>query len=293
MKVGYAALIGKPNVGKSSLMNRFIKAKVSITSNKPQTTRTRILGIDTDDHAQIIYVDTPGWQDKIPKALNRYMNRRVQAALTEVDLILWVIDATQFNQFDEQVGQLLQSVKKPIILLMNKIDLIPNKSDLLPKIESLSKQFEWVEHFFPISAKSESGFLQLRELIIRYFPEGEIVFPEDEYTDKTENELAAEMIREKLFRLTKQEIPYSLTVSIDQLEKTSRCVKIQATIWVEREGQKAIVIGKQGQLLKEIGTEARRDMEQLFDQKVFLNVWVKVKNNWTDEESDLIQLGYE
>lgn len=293
MKVGYAALIGRPNVGKSSLMNRFIKAKVSITSNKPQTTRNRVMGIDTDENTQIIYVDTPGWQDKTPKALNRYMNQGVKEALEEVSLILWVVDATNFNSLDEQVGALLKEIKKPIILLMNKIDLIPNKSDLLPKIETLSQQLNFVNHFFPISAKSESGLPQLRKLIIQYLPEGDFLFSEDEYTDKSENYLAAEMIREKLFRITKQEIPYSLTVSIDQIEKAQRCVKIQATIWVEREGQKAIVIGKQGQLLKEIGTEARRDMEQLFDQKVFLNLWVKVKNNWTDEENELIQLGYE
>lgn len=293
MKVGYAALIGRPNVGKSTLINGLVNAKVSITSHKPQTTRATILGIDTDDQAQIIYVDTPGWQDKIPRALNRYMNRRVQETLLEADIILWVIDVMQWKLLDDMVGKLLDKIDKPIIFIMNKVDLIQNKSKILPMIQSFAQRFPFIHSFFPLSARSQAGLAELRQLIIELLPAGKLLFPEDEYTDKTENFMVAEIIREKLFRLTDQEIPYVLTVSIDELKKTNRCVKINATIWVEKEGQKAIVIGKQGSLLKKAGMDARRDMERLFENKVFLNLWVKVKDNWSDEENNLVELGYE
>jgi len=289
---GYAAIIGRPNVGKSTLLNALIGEKISITSAKPQTTRCQILGIKTREHAQIIYIDTPGLHREETRAINRYMNRVASSVIYDTDVIVFLIDATRYQEEDELVLQKLKSTDKPIILALNKIDLLSEKEKLLPLIEKLKNKLNFIK-IIPISAMKKENIDTLENEIITLLPEGSLLFPEDQLTDKNMRFHAAEIIREKLVRETEQELPYATTVEIEQFKQDDRLTEISAIIWVERPGQKVIIIGKDGARLKRIGMQARRDIEKLVDTKVFLRLWVKVKERWTDDDQLLRNLGYE
>ncbi len=291
MKVGMVSIVGRPNVGKSTLLNKLLGQKISITSRKPQTTRHNILGIRTTETSQMIFVDTPGIHKKQVKAMNQFMNRSALQSLHDVDVILFVVEGTRWTDEDENVLQKLQNVQCPVILLVNKIDKIKNKQEFLPHIASLSEKFNFHD-ILPISAKSGEQIDVLCQILEKLLPEGQPFFPEDQITDRSERFLAAEIIREKLMRSLGQELPYALTVEIEQFKESDKLLDIAAVCWVERKGQKSILIGKQGQKLKEIGRQARLDMEKLFGQKVYLQLWVKVKEGWSDDIRALRSLGY-
>lgn len=289
-RTGYIAIIGRPNVGKSTLLNNLLQHKVSITSRKEQTTRFRINGILTDHRTQYIFVDTPGFQKQYTNRLNTAMNRVVSQSLLDVDAILFVIEAMQFNQRDADVLKILP-VHIPIILVINKIDNLSDKSQLLPFLSKIdTARFAAL---IPVSAEKKIQLTQLLETIRAYLPLNQPFFDKDEITDRSERFIAGEFIREKLFRLIGDEIPYSATVVVDQFKLEGSLHKIHATILVEKPNQKAIIIGKKGEKLKQIASEARKDMERLFGEKVYLEVWVKVKSGWADDEAALRNLGYE
>ncbi len=288
---GFVAIVGRPNVGKSTLMNRILGQKISITSRKPQTTRHRILGIKTDEQSQAIYVDTPGLHLNAKKAMNRFMNKAVTSTFEDVNLILFVIEAGQWTDEDEHVLERLKSVKVPVMLVVNKIDQLEEKEALLPLMQSLTGKMSFVE-IVPLSAQNGSNVEELERTVVRYLPEAEAMYPADQITDRSERFLAAEIVREKLMRELGQELPYAVTVEIEQFKEEEGLLRISALIWVERDSQKRIVIGKKGEQLKEIGRQARIDMEKLFDNKVFLQLWVKVKEGWSDNERLLNSLGY-
>lgn len=288
---GYVAIIGRPNVGKSTLLNRILGEKISITSHKPQTTRHQILGIKTEGGKQTVYVDTPGLHKNIKRAINRYMNRAALQTLAEVDVIIWVLEGMRWLDEDEWIYKRLKDIKKPIILLVNKVDQIKAKTDLLPYLQRLSEKADFVQ-IMPVSAEKGINIAELEALVAELLPESPHYFAEDQLTDRNDRFLAAEMIREKLMRRLNQEIPYALTVEINEFKEKENILHIYATIWVEKENQKAIVIGAGGQNLKNIGKLARLDMEKLFDSKVFLQLWVKVKENWSDDEKALRSFGY-
>lgn len=291
-KSGYVAIVGRPNVGKSTLLNHLIGQKLSITSRKPQTTRHQVIGVETRDSTQIIYVDTPGLHLKEAKAINRYMNRAASSALSDIDVVIFVIDAQQWQDDDEHVLAKVKNVKKPVILAVNKIDRLKEKNLLLPILEQLGKKMDFTE-VVPLSALRNTNLPQLHELIERYLPEGDFILPEDYLTDRSERFLAAEIIREKIMRRLGDELPYSITVEIERFEINERGVaEVNGLIYVERNGQKRILIGKQGSKLKLIGRDAREDMEKLFDRKVYLKLWVKIKDGWADDERALRSLGY-
>ena len=273
---GYVAIIGRPNVGKSTLINRILGQKLCITSRRPQTTRHRILGIKTTDQGQFIYVDTPGMHSDGKKAMNRYMNRAA-AASTEDD--------------QRVLKRIQQDARSPVILVLNKADKLSDKSDLLPQIQSLAPQYDFAA-VVPISARKGMNTDVLEQEIAKLMPEGEMIFDEDQLTDRSSRFLAGEIVREKLFRYLGQELPYSLTVEIEQFEEEEGMYRIGAVVYVERSGQKSIVIGKKGEQLKLIGQDARLEMEQLFGCKVFLQIWVKVREGWSDNERMLKNLGY-
>jgi len=287
---GLVAIIGRPNVGKSTLLNQLIGQKLSITSRKPQTTRTRILGIHTKDNYQILYVDTPGLNRETPRALNRHMNRTVFGALEEVDLIVFVVDGLLWNDGDVWALEAIKRAKKPTLLVINKIDQIKSKALLLPQVKLLSEKYPFTEVLL-VSAKSRSGLDKLETAIHQLLPEGPHFYAEDELTDVSARFIAAEFIREKLVRLLGAELPYATAVTIDKYESTEKILRVHATIWVERDGQKAIVIGEGGEKMKKIGTLARQEIEKFFDCKVFLKLWVKVKSGWGDDERLLQALG--
>jgi len=289
---GYVAIIGRPNVGKSTLINRVLGQKLCITSRRPQTTRHRILGIKTDDDSQLIYVDTPGLHIDDKKAMNRYMNRAAASSIDDVDVILFVVDGMNWTDEDEKVLERLKvSAKAPVILVINKMDKLADKEVMLPHIKNLSAQFEYA-NVFPISARKGINLDELEKHIIKLVPEGELIFPEDQITDRSSRFLAAELVREQLFRHLGQELPYSITVEIEQFDDEKDLYRIGAVIYVERDGQKAIVIGKKGDLLKSVGKDARIEMQSLFGHKVFLRLWVKVREGWGDNERMLKNLGY-
>ena len=288
---GYIAIIGRPNVGKSTLLNRLVGQNVSITSKKAQTTRHRINGILTDEQSQFIFVDTPGFQMQYMNRLNSVMNRTVTKSMYGVDVVIFMIEALYFDERDEQVLKLLP-VNKPVILAINKVDRIADKSRLLPFLEKLSKVFSF-SAMIPVSAERGTQIQELIHAIRPYLPEGPPLFSRDEATDRSERFLAAELIREKLFRLMWDEIPYSTSVAIDQFTNESGLRKIHASIIVDRANQKGMIIGKNGEELKLVATQARRDMEKLFGGKVYLKVWVKVKSGWADDLRALKTLGYE
>jgi len=291
-KSGYVAIIGRPNVGKSTLINRVLGQKLCITSRRPQTTRHRILGIKTTDDAQLIYVDTPGLHIDDKRAMNKYMNRAAASSIDHVDVILFVVDGMNWTEEDQQVLERLKtSAQAPVILVINKMDKLADKEVMLPHIEKLAEQYNY-SNVLPISARKGVNVEQLEAEIKKLMPEGDLIFPEDQFTDRSSRFLAAELVREKLFRHLGQELPYSITVEIEQFDVEEKLYRIGAVIYVERSGQKAIVIGKGGELLKSIGKEARLEMESLFDQKVFLRLWVKVREGWGDNERMLKNLGY-
>lgn len=290
-RTGVIAVVGRPNVGKSTLVNALVGAKVSIVSSKPQTTRHRILGVRTEADAQFIFADTPGFQTQFKSALNSAMNRTVTQALAEVDVVLWLVEARKFTAADQRILPLLPR-DKPVVLVVNKIDLVEDKTRLLPFLESMAKQFNFAE-IVPLSAEKEKDALRLPDILKRYLPEGEAWFGEDDITDRSSRFLAAEIVREKVFRLTGDEIPYVVAVTIEQFEEDGAMFRIAAVIWVDREGHKPIILGRGGEHMKRIASEARQDMEKLFDRKVFLQVWVKVKGGWADDTRLIRQFGYE
>ena len=291
MNCGFVALIGRPNVGKSTLMNHLLKQKISITSRKPQTTRHRILGINTTDAGQAIYMDTPGMHNSEKRALNRYLNRTADTTLLGVDVIVWLIDGLSWHEYDEAIFKKLEQAGLPVILAVNKVDKVADKEAILTFFNEAQHRFPF-KHLVPISALKGTNLDQLESLIMALLPERDLIYPEDQVTDRSERFLAAEIVREKLTRRLGDELPYALTVEIERYEEKPNITKIYAIIWVERLTQKNIVIGKDGEMLKKVGTDARQDIEKLIGQKVYLQLWVKVKKGWSDSERALQSLGF-
>jgi len=291
MNCGFVALIGRPNVGKSTLMNHLLKQKISITSRKPQTTRHRILGINTTEAGQAIYMDTPGMHSSEKRALNRYLNRTAETTLLGVDVIVWLIDGLSWHEYDEVIFKKLEQAGLPVILAVNKVDKVKDKDAILTFFDEAQHRFPF-EHLIPISALKRTNLDQLESLIMTLLPTSDLIYPEDQITDRPERFLAAEIIREKLTRRLGDELPYALTVEIERYEELPGITKIYAIIWIERLTQKNIVIGKEGEMLKKVGTDARFDIEKLIGQKVYLQLWVKVKKNWSDNERAMQSLGF-
>ena len=294
-RCGFAALAGRPNVGKSTLLNALLGQKVSIVSPKPQTTRTRIHGVLTRPGLQIIFVDLPGIHAKQPKAINRYMNRTALASLADSDVNLFVIEALRWTEEDERVLAQLKAAGRPILLLINKVDRAQPRERLLPFIDELSRKADFAE-VVPLSALKRSNLDRLPELIASHLPESPHLYPPEQVTDASDRFMAAEIVREKLTRRLQEELPYGLVVEVEGIgvaEDEPGKLIVQAVIWVERTGQKAIVIGKGGELLKEIGREARLDMKRHFGQPVHLELWVKVREDWSDDENALRKFGYD
>jgi GTP-binding protein Era len=291
IRSGYIAIVGRPNVGKSTLLNRLVGEKISIVSRKAQTTRHRITGIVTQPDAQFVFVDTPGFQTKHSNALNRAMNRGVTQTLGDVDVVLFVIEAGRYDAKDKAVVRLLPK-DRPVILVVNKTDQLKNREALLPFLAEVAADHDYAA-IIPVSAAKGRQTGDILAEARKHLPNDGLMFPEDELTDKSERFLAAEYIREKLFRLLGDELPYAVTVEIEKFEVEGEVRRIYAAIVVDRDSHKAIVIGKGGESLKRIASEARHDMERLFDGKVYLEVWVKVKSGWADDERLLKSLGYE
>lgn len=290
-RCGYVAIVGKPNVGKSTLLNALVGQKVSITSRKAQTTRHRITGMRTVGPTQFIFVDTPGFQTRHGNALNRALNKTVMGAVSDVDLILFVVEAGHFNLADAKVLSLLPA-NVPVILLANKFDLVHRRGDLAPWLRSMQERHPFTE-FVPMSAKTAKDIERLFGICEKFLPQQPWMHDPDDLTDRSERFMASEMVREKLFRLTGDELPYTSTVIIDKFEEEGALKRIAATIVVEREGHKGMVIGEGGEKLKRIGTEARQELEKLWDCKVFLELWVKVRSGWADDDARVRSFGYE
>jgi GTP-binding protein Era len=291
-RCGYVAIVGRPNVGKSTLLNHILGQKLSITSRKPQTTRHTLLGIKTEGDTQVIYVDTPGIHKDEPRAINRYMNRSATSVINDVDVIVFVIERLTWSAEDEVVLERIMNARAPVILAVNKVDQLDDKTKLLPFLEEVSAKADFA-NIIPLSALRQDNLDQLELAISQFIPENVHFFPEDQITDRTERFLGAEIVREKIMRQLGHELPYQVTVEIEQFAEENGILHIGAVILVERDSQKAIVIGKGGTKMRTIGREARLDMESLFDQKVMLNLWVKVKRGWSDDERALRSLGYD
>ncbi|XSG85919.1 MAG: GTPase Era [Methylohalobius sp. ZOD2] len=291
MNTGYVALIGRPNVGKSTLLNRLLGQKLSIVSRKPQTTRHRILGIKTTTESQILYVDTPGIHRAGPRALNRYLNKAAGTALVGVDVVVWLLDGKGFRGDDRLVFERLREVKVPVILAINKVDLVKDKESLLPLIAEADQRYSFAE-IIPISALDDVNLDRLERAIVDRLPEGPPIYSEDQLSDKPQRFFSAEIIREKLLSHLGDEVPHQLTVEIELFQEEGNLVRIHAIVWVEREGQKRIIIGKKGDLLKKVGRKARLELEDFLQAKVYLNLWVKVKTGWSDDERALRRMGY-
>jgi GTP-binding protein Era len=296
-RCGLVAIVGKPNVGKSTLMNALVGQKISITSRKAQTTRHRITGMHTRSASQFVFVDTPGFQTRHNNALNRSLNKTVLGAVGDVDLILFVVEAGMFNQADAKVLALL-SKEVPTLLVANKLDQVNRRADIAPWLQEMQQRHPFAE-FVPISAKNAKDIERMLGICEKYLPEQAWWYAADELTDRSEKFLASETVREKLFRLTGDELPYTSTVVIDKFEeeagrgKQKRLLRIAATIVVERDGHKAMVIGDKGERIKRIGTETRVELEKLLDAKVFIEMWVKVRSGWADDEARVRSFGYE
>ncbi|MCB1949213.1 GTPase Era [Nitrosomonas sp.] len=290
-RTGYAAIVGRPNVGKSTLLNSLIRQKISITSRKAQTTRYRINGILTDQHSQIIFVDTPGFQTRYKNRMNTVMNKVVAQSVQDVDVVLFVIEALRFDEQDRLVLELLPETA-PVILVVNKIDQLTDKNRLLPFLDEMSRQYGF-SAMIPVSAAGQIQLTNLVNAIRPYLPANPPFFEADEITDRNVRFIAAELIREKLFRLIGDEIPYSTSVIVDQFVETEKLNTIYATILIDKPGQKAIIIGRSGEKLKLISSQARKEMEILFNKKVYLQVWVKVRSGWANDVHVLKQLGHE
>ncbi len=291
MKTGYVALVGRPNAGKSTLLNHLIGQKISITSRRPQTTRHRIHGIKTTEIGQAIFVDTPGIHGEQKRAMNRYLNKAASAALQGVDVVVWVVDQCSWHPENEIVLEQLRNASCPVILAVNKVDQCEDKETLLPFLEDAGRRFDFTA-IVPISALKNINLDRLERTIMELLPEGEPIYPEDQITNRPQRFFAAEIIREKLIRNLGQEVPHAITVEIEQYKEEKGMTRIHAIIWVEREGQKNIVIGKQGEVLKKVGQRAREELEKMLERKVYLNLWVKVKKGWSDSERALQSLGY-
>jgi GTPase len=291
-KTGYVSIIGRPNVGKSTLLNYMIDQKLSIVSRKPQTTRWNLQGIKTTESAQIIFIDTPGLQKQPKSALNRHMNRSVSHSLDHIDIVLFVVEGLKWNELDENVVELLKDVPKDkLFLIINKVDKIQDKNQLLSFIDTVSNHLEFKE-IIPVSAIKGEGLTNLESLLIKDLPIAPPLYPDDQVTDRNERFFAAEFIREQLILRLSDELPYRLSITIDEFKDDDRIIHIHASIWVETKGQKSIVIGKEGKVLKAVGKAARLELERLYDKKVNLKTWVKVKTKWADSEQALKQFGY-
>ncbi len=297
-RCGIIAIVGRPNVGKSTLLNALVGQKISITSRKAQTTRHRITGMRTLGAVQYVFVDTPGFQTTHGNALNRSLNKTVQGAVGDVDLILFVVEAGSFTPADERVLKLIQS-NTPVLLIANKLDHVHRRADIAPWLQSMQAKHTFAQ-FVPMSAKNPRDVERLLEICAPYLPEQPWMYEADELTDRSERFLASEIVREKLFRLTGDELPYTSTVVIDKFEEEApqrkgqkRLARIAATIVVERDSHKAMVIGDKGERIKRIGTEARVELEKLMDAKVFIELWVKVRSGWADDEARVRSFGYE
>ncbi len=290
-RCGFVAIVGRPNVGKSTLLNQALGQKISITARKPQTTRHRIRGIKTTEDAQIIYVDTPGIHLHGKRAMNRYLNRTASGSIEDVDAVIFVVEGGKWTEEDQAVFERVTQSDRPIVLVINKIDQIKDKAQLLPLIEKFEKMHAFAA-IVPLSARTGKSVENLEQEIKKLLPLSPPLYPEEQITDRSERFLAAEIIREKLIRNLGDEIPYALTVEIEKFADEDGMLHICGLIWVERPGQKVIVIGKDGEKLKLVGQEARKDMNRLFDRKVHLQLWVKVKEGWSDDERALRSLGY-
>lgn len=291
-RCGFAAVIGRPNVGKSTLINSVMGSKISIVTHKPQTTRHRILAVHTRGDTQIVFVDTPGLHRKAGRAMNRLMNRTAANALADADLVMFVAEATHWTDEDDDVIRRLRSIERPVIAVLNKVDRVHPKERLLEAIAALSKRHEFAE-IFPISALKMDNLDSLMAAIPQFLPESPALFPEEMQTDRSPEFQAAEVIREKLTLMLHQEIPYGLTVQIERYESDDEHVTINAIIWIERDSQKGIVVGKGGKVLKSVGQAARLELSEQLCRRVHVELWVKVKDNWSDSEQDLLRLGYE
>ena len=291
-RCGYVAIVGRPNVGKSTLLNYLLGQKISITSRKPQTTRHRVLGIKTEGNHQIIFVDTPGLHKAEERAINRYMNRAASRTFRDVDVVLFVVDRTAWTEEDDMVLARVVQSGLPTLLVVNKVDLLPDKALLLPHLQALSEKAP-VAAIVPVSALRRQTLADLETEILRLLPESDHFFPEEQITDRSQRFLAAEIVREKIMRQLGDELPYAVTVEIEAFSREGDVLHISAVIFVERKGQKKILIGEGGSRLRSIGTDARRDMEALFDSRVMLRLWVKVKSGWSDDERALRSLGYD
>lgn len=291
-RCGYVAVVGRPNVGKSTLVNHILGQKLAITSRKPQTTRHNMLGIKTEGAVQAVYVDTPGLHKGGQTALNRFMNRSALTALKDIDVAIFVVDRMRWTDEDEMVFERIQHLTCPLIIAVNKADRLEDKSQLLAHLEWLAGKLPNAQ-IVPVSALHGHNLDTLERLVAEYLPESEHFFPEDQITDRSSRFLAAELVREKIMRQLGAELPYQITVEIEEFKQEGRILHIHALILVERDGQKKIIIGDKGERIKRIGQEARKDMETLFDSKIMLNLWVKVKSGWSDDERALRSLGYQ
>lgn len=289
-RCGFVAIIGRPNVGKSTLLNHILGQKLSITSRKPQTTRHQVLGIKTEGDVQAIYVDTPGMHEEEPRALNRYMNRAASSALKGVDVVVFVVDQGHWTTADEMVLSKLEHVTAPVILVINKVDKLERRDALLPHLESVARKRNF-EEIIPLSALKEQNLEPLENAVNRLLPVSIHFYPDDQITDRTQRFLASEMVREKITRQLGAELPYSVAVEIEEFKHSGKSLHISAVILVERSGQKKIIIGDKGDRIRQIGHDARIDMEKLFDSKVMLRLWVKVKKGWADSDRALKSLG--
>lgn len=288
---GYAVLLGRPNVGKSTLLNRLLGQKLVITSHKPQTTRHRILGIRSQDDGQIVFVDTPGIHARGDKAMNFYLNRTAHSALHDVDIVLFLVQALEWTEEDERVLSAIKDAGIPCVAVVNKVDLIKDKQELLPFMQQLSERHPFVD-LVPVSARDGDNAEELATSVLKRLPEGDPLYPEDQVSDRSERFFAAELLREQLTRRYHQELPYVLTVEIERFEEQDGRYSISAVVWVERDSQRAILLGKGGQAMKETATATRKAMNEFFQTRVHLEVWVKVKKSWSSDEASLVQLGY-
>jgi GTP-binding protein Era len=290
-RFGYVSIIGRPNVGKSTLLNQILGQKVSIVTAKPQTTRQRIAGIKTTAQGQVVYLDTPGIHHSAKRALNRYMNRVAQASFKDVDLVLFMVEAGNWTRQDEFVAKALRNVDVPVFLVLNKVDLVPDKATLLTFVDNNFRDKDFAAVMM-VSAKNGSGVDELEKQVLDRLPFSRPYYDEDQFTDRSERFLAAEMIREQLTLRLHQELPYALTVQIEEYKRKGGLLTVGAIIWVERESQKQITIGKNGAVLKQVGSGARMALEELLDEKVFLRLWVKVSKDWSDSEKLIERFGY-
>lgn len=290
-RAGLVALVGRPNVGKSTLLNGLLGEKVSIVTRKPQTTRHRIIGVRSRDNNQLVYVDTPGLHHDEPSVMNRYLNRTAEYVVGDVDTVVFMVEAGRWTEEDESVLRRLQQLSVPVVLALNKVDRIADKRELLPTMDELSRRMDFAA-LVPLSATRDTNIANLEDELVGLLPEGPWLYPADQLTDRSRSFMAAELVREQLMEALGDELPYATTVAIEAFETEEQRYNIAAIIWVEREGQKKMVIGAGGKRLKGVGSGARRNMEDLFETRVYLQLWVKVREGWSNDERALQSLGY-